>query len=208
MYILYSIAKAIMTPVVRLLFSVRCRGRKNIPESGAVIIASNHVSALDMFFIMTFFKRKIRFLAKSELFRTPILNFFFRSAGAIPINRAFVGAEPIKEALEALSKNEVIGIFPQGTRCRGVDPKSTRPKNGVGMLSYRSGACVLPVYIGAKDMKPRIFRRTDVIFGKPIDAGSLDFSEGGSDEYRRASEYIFDEICALGENHKAEETGK
>lgn len=200
MNFLFTIANIIMWPVIRLLFRARCTGRENVPKKGAVIIAANHIHALDMFFISSFMPRTVRYLAKAELFKNPIIGFLFRTAGAIPIDRNATSAEPIKEVLSVLKKEKVVGIFPQGTRCKGKALRDTKVKNGVGMVAYHSGACVVPVLIEAKNMRSLPFRVTTVHFGKPICTEELGFTDGGMEEYRNASEYIFEKICDMSVN--------
>ena len=77
-------------------------------------------------------------------------------------------------------------------------PGTTPIKSGAGIIAYRSGAKVLPVCIKTKGIKYRIFRRIDLIIGKPIENSELGFKDGGTAEYRGASEHAFDQICALG----------
>ena len=198
MNVFFKIADFFLFPIVRLLFGARQRGKENIPKEGPVIIAANHLHAFDMFFISTFSKRSIRFLAKVELFRNPCCRFIFRGAGAIPINRKAAGVESVNEVISSLEKGDPVGIFPQGTRIPGKDPAETKIKSGIGLIAYHSKATVLPVFIGAKGMKVRPFRKTEVRFGKPIAFDELGFENGGAEEYRRESELIFDRICELG----------
>lgn len=198
MNVFFKIADFFLFPIVRLLFCARQRGKENIPKEGPVIIAANHLHAFDMFFISTFSKRSIRFLAKAELFRNPFCRFIFRGAGAIPINRKAAGVESVNEVISTLEKGSPVGIFPQGTRMPGKDPAETKIKSGIGLIAYHSKATVLPVFIGAKGMKVRPFRKTEVRFGKPIAFNELGFENGGAEEYRRTSELIFDRICELG----------
>ena len=115
MNVFFKIADFFLFPIVRLLFGARQRGKENIPKEGPVIIAANHLHAFDMFFISTFSKRSIRFLAKAELFRNPFCRFIFRGAGAIPINRKAAGVESVNEVISTLEKGSPVGIFPQGT---------------------------------------------------------------------------------------------
>lgn len=200
MNVFFKMADFFLFPIVRLLFGARQRGKENIPKEGPVIIAANHLHAFDMFFISTFSKRSIRFLAKAELFRNPFCRFIFRGAGAIPINRKAAGVESVNEVISTLEKGSPVGIFPQGTRMPGKDPAETKIKSGIGLIAYHSKATVLPVFIGAKGMKIRPFRKTEVRFGKPIAFDELGFENGGIDEYRHASEMIFEKICELGKD--------
>lgn len=200
MNILFRIADILLFPVIRLIFRAKQKGKENIPKEGPVIIAANHLHAFDMFFISTFSRRSIRFLAKAELFRNPFGRLIFRGAGAIPINRAAAGVESVKEVISSLEKGEAVGIFPQGTRIPGKDPAETKIKSGIGLIAYHAKATVLPVFIGAKGMKIRPFRKTEVRFGKPIAFDELGFENGGIDEYRHASEIIFEKICELGKD--------
>lgn len=106
----------------------------------------------------------------------------------------------MNEVISSLEKGEAVGIFPQGTRIPGKDPAETKIKSGIGLIAYHAKATVLPVFIGAKEMKIRPFRKTEVRFGKPIAFDELGFENGGIDEYRHASEIIFEKICELGKD--------
>ena len=102
------------------------------------------------------------------------------------------------QCVEAAAKEGgVIGIFPQGTRCPGVDPETTKPKDGVAMLSYRTNSPVLPAFIVTKGRKLRPFRKTTVVIGKPIKPEELMISSGTPSEYKAATELIWSRICDL-----------
>lgn len=194
---LFAIANILLFPVIRLVFFARSTGRKNVPKSGGVIIAANHINALDPFFISTFLPRNIRCLAKAELFRKPVFGAMMRAVGMVPVERASVKRESIDGALAVLEDGDALCIFPQGTRRKGVDPATTTIKSGVGMFAYHSKVPVIPVFIEAKGMKARPFHKTTVRFGEPIRYDELGFSAGSVSEFRDASQYIFDRICAL-----------
>lgn len=200
MNILFAIAKFIMRPVIRIFFGAKCIGAEKLPKSGGVIIAANHIHALDPLFMAIFTKRDFHCLAKKELFKNRLFGKLLVSAGMIPVDRARVSRETIDDALSVLGENNVLCIFPQGTRHKGENPRQTQIKNGVGMFAYHSKMPVVPVSITAKDMKPRLFRRTLVRFGDPITYDELGFEKGSVDEFRKSSEYIFNKICALGES--------
>lgn len=195
---LFALANVLLWPVIRLVFFARSAGNKNVPKKGAVIIASNHINALDPFFISTFLPRNIRCLAKAELFRKPVFGSMMRAVGMVPVERTSVKRESIDGALEVLASGEALCIFPQGTRRKGVDPTGTPIKSGVGMFAYHAKAPVIPVFIEAKGMKARPFHKTVVHFGEPIPYEELGFESGSIGEFRNASQYIFTKICALG----------
>ena len=193
----FSVIKTILKPVIKLFYRAKCVGAENVPENGAVIIAANHLHALDPFFIATFIKRDIRFMGKEELFKLPLIGPLFKKAGMIPVNRSMVSRECIENALQALDDGQAFCLFPQGTRRKGKDPRKTPIKNGVGMFAYYSKAPVVPVFIESKNMKTRLFRKTTVTFGKPITYEELNFNKGVVSEFHDSSEYIFGKICDM-----------
>ena len=105
----------------------------------------------------------------------------------------------IRKTISLIEKGELVGMFPQGTRHPGVDPRTTEVKNGAGMIAYRAKCDVIPVYIKTKNNHTMLFKKTTVVFGAPISYDEFGFSDGGTKEYEAASRLIFDRICALGE---------
>src|SRR5207249_3220138 len=112
----YWVVKAVLTPILRFFFRVRVVGAENIPDEGAAILASNHVSFCDSIFLPMVLRRRITFVAKAEYFDDPKTAWFFRAMGQIPIRRE--GGSASSGALAAA--NEVLqsgGLF-------GIDRKS------------------------------------------------------------------------------------
>lgn len=190
-------------PFVRWLWRVDAVGTENLPAGGA-ILAANHTSFADPIVISCAARRQVRYMAKKELFKTPLAP-LIKSLGAYPVDRGGSDVSSIRRTIELVDSGEWVGIFPQGHRHPGEDPRGTEIKPGVGLIAYRSGAPVVPVFIRNKGRRTRIFRRNTVLFGKPISPEELGFSAGGKTEYMNASRILFDRICTLGE--EAEEEG-
>ncbi len=112
--VLYKISR----PVIKVLFNFFYRptyiGRENIPSSGSFVLAGNHTSYLDPLLLMSSYKRTIHFLAKDSLIKG-VKGLIFKHMGIIPVNRKIHDKDALSRALRALSNNQVIGIFPEGT---------------------------------------------------------------------------------------------
>lgn len=130
-------------------YNFKVEGLENIPKTGALIIAGNHLSNADPPAIGGFagLVRDSRFVAKKELFAIPVLGWFFRRSGYIPVDRARTIGDfgALKEVVHSLEKGESVVMFPEGTRSKTGKPQ--KPKSGIGFLVYKTGAPVLPVKI-------------------------------------------------------------
>ncbi len=181
----------------RRVYKLEVKGTENIPDDGGFIIASNHTASFDPVMLILSVPRRLHFMAKKEVFDTPVLGKLAKKVEMFPVNRGSVDMKAIKTALGYVNNGEVVGIFPQGTRMPGVDPKETKAKEGVAMLSYHTKCRVLPAFIKTKKRKLKPFSKTTVIIGKPIELDELDIKNGTPSEYRRATDRIFGDICAL-----------
>lgn len=196
---LYLWAKKHIAGFLRRLLRVRDTGAENEPQTGGLIVCSNHTSMLDVIVLAIVLRRQLRYLAKAELFRVPLLSAVIRSCGAYSVDRGGSDVAAIKKTISLLREGESVGIFPQGHRYRGVSPRGTEIHYGVGMAAYHSQAAVLPVFIRTKNYKMRLFGRKEVVVGRPLTFEELAFTGGSTAEYRRASELIFSRILALEE---------
>ena len=135
-------------------------------------MVSNHGSLLDPPLLGHAIGRNISFMAKSELFRIPLLGFIIRSCGAYPVKRGIVDKTTIKIACEKLSNNHSIGIFIDGTRQK--DGRVNKPKQGAALLSFKNQKILLPVAIINSNRLVRLkffipfFTKIVIKVGKPI----------------------------------------
>ena len=194
----YRVLHATASWFIRRLYRIRITGRENIPKNGGYVVCANHVSLIDVFTLAASFPRQLRFLAKSELFKVPILAPLIRTLGAVSVDRGGSDVKAIKRSIELVKDGELFTVFPQGHRYPKVNPAETPIKNGMGLIAYRSQAAIIPVCIKIKNQKYRLFRRTDVIIGKPITIGELGLHSGGNAAYSSASKIAFDRLCELG----------
>ena len=171
----YWVLKAILTPVLRLLFKVRVEGAENVPAGGAAILASNHLSFSDSIFLPMVLRRRITFVAKAEYFEDPKTAWFFRAVGQIPIKRGGGSASQraLDSAFDVLRGDGVFGIYPEGTR--SPDGRLYKGHTGVARLALKSGAPVLAVaMVGTREaqpigqVKPNFFSPITIRISKPL----------------------------------------
>ena len=204
---LYRFLKGMLLGIIKLLFRIKAVGRENEPKEGAYIICSNHISFADVILIGAVIKRPVRFLAKAELFKIPLLGAFFKAMGAVPIKRGSADVGAIKASLNLLEEKQVVAVFPQGTRCPGVELADTDVKSGAAMMAYRAQSPVLPIYIDTKKNKLKLFCRNTVRVGKLITFDEMGFEAGNKNEYERVTKLIFDRIIDISKEAKAEREG-
>ena len=198
--IFFSIIYFLLSGIVGLIFRIKVVGRENEPEEGGFVVCANHISATDPIMVCYAFKKhQIRYMAKKELFKIPILRGFFKSLGAFPIDRGGNDVGAIKTAIKKVSEGNCVGIFPQGHRYPGVDPRETKTKNGAALIATKTEADIVPVYIWRKNKAGGVFRRTYVIIGERIAFESLGYDPEASGAYNRITDTVFDRVCALGE---------
>ena len=194
---LYKGLHVCLGALIRGIFRVKVEGGENLPADGAYIVACNHICDADPVILAASVKnrRQIRFMAKKELFKVPLLAQLVKALGAFPVDRGGADVGALKYSLKLLGNGEVVGIFPQGTRYPKVHPSKSPVRNGVGMLAKRSGAMILPACIETKNFKMLpFFRRTYVRFGTPY---TPTYTLEGSDAYAEISKEAFDHILAL-----------
>lgn len=159
---LYHFGRAVVCNALRLLFPMEVIGREQVPESGALIVYGNHISLRDPITVAIGFKRPIHYMAKKELFQRPFFEKLFRALGAFPVDRGGSDMNAIRSALSVLKEDQVLGIFPQGTR--DLSKGRLKMENGVSLIALKSQATLIPVYIDGY----RFLRKNRLIIGKPI----------------------------------------
>ncbi|MBU4466070.1 MAG: 1-acyl-sn-glycerol-3-phosphate acyltransferase [Actinobacteria bacterium] len=199
----YALGRVVVAPLARLLYRPRIEGKANVPKSGAVIFASNHLSFIDSIAIPVAAPRPVHFLAKSSYFEGTGLSGwfsrgFFAAIGAVPVQRGAGQA-----ALDALDQQRVlleagnaVALYPEGTR--SLDGRLYKGRTGVAFLALQTGAPVVPVgLIGTAEVMPvgakvpSMTKRVTVKFGEPID-----LTPHGPASSGRARRLATDEIMA------------
>ena len=166
----YALGRIVLTLPTLLLYRVRKIGIENVPRDGALILAPNHFSQMDHFFVGVYLRRKIRFMAKSQMFGPPVLTYVYKHGGVFPVRRGHHDEEAIETAKEILRQDEMLLIYAEGGRSRSREMGG--PKPGIGRVALESGAPVVPVAIygsaGVRRWKRLRFPRVTVQFGEPI----------------------------------------
>ncbi|MBW3041199.1 lysophospholipid acyltransferase family protein [Prochlorococcus marinus] len=132
-------------PIFRFLFRGRTIGVSNLPKTGGVVVVSNHGSHLDPPILGHALGRPVAFMAKSELFRVPILSFIISACGAYPVKRGAGDREALRTASNRLIEGWATGVFLDGTR--QDNGRVNDPKAGAALLAARTGSPILPVAI-------------------------------------------------------------
>ncbi len=193
----YAKAHKLLAPFFRFVMRLEPQGVENIPENGGVLFCANHIGAIDVISIAACTKRQISFVAKKELFSIPLLGKLITSLGAIKIDRGGNDVAAIKASVAAAKNGGAVAIFPQGHRYPGINPATTPKRNGAALIAYRSGCDVIPVCLQMKGGKYGLFKKVNVIFGKPIKNANLGFINGGHEEYEKATEIMFSKVVNL-----------
>jgi 1-acyl-sn-glycerol-3-phosphate acyltransferase len=168
----YQLLQRMLQLLGVVFYGVRHWGRKNIPDTGGVLMVSNHQSHLDPPLVGIGCPRRMNYVARQTLFSFAPFGWLIHSVGAFPIDREGVGLGGIKESLKRLKRGEMVLIFPEGTRTK--DGSIARFRPGFTTLAVRSGAAILPLAIeGAFQVWPRWRKfpgrgKIRVCYGAPI----------------------------------------
>ena len=166
----YPLVRLLISLPTLLLYRTRAIGLENVPRSGPLILAPNHFSQMDHFFIGLYLRRQIRFMAKSQLFGPPVLTYIFKHGGVIPIRRGHHDEVAFETAYTVLGQGGMLLIYAEGGRSRSGE--LGQPKPGVGRLALESGAPVVPVAIhgsaSVRRWKRLSFPKVTVQFGEPV----------------------------------------
>lgn len=199
---LYKVVHAVFAGPIRLFHRIRVKGRENEPRrgDGSYLVICNHLTWRDPIFLCASLRQQQpHFMAKKELFRIPVFNWMIRALGAYPVNRGGADVGAIRHTIRMLEDGKAVGMFPQGHRNNGVDPRTTKIHAGAAMIALRAGVPILPVFIRVPDNRMRAFCRKEVIIGKPITPEEMHYDPEAPGEYDRIMRMAFERVCALGD---------
>lgn len=200
----YKNAVKALSVLIKAMFFIKVEGIENIPQNGPCFVCCNHLSNWDPVFLAVAIKRPMHFMAKKELFSIPVVKNLVSVLGAFPVDRENADFTAIKTALTHIKYENMVGIFPQGTRCLGNPPETIGVKSGTGMMVFKTQSDVLPVSIYTDSYRVKLFKKVYVKIGKPITYDEYGPVEKGQEEYQRISDTIFNRICSLVNESKKE----
>jgi 1-acyl-sn-glycerol-3-phosphate acyltransferase len=192
----YDLVRLVLTPYMVLFYRARCIDSPNVPADGPAIIAPNHFSFLDHFFVAVYLRRKVHFMAKSQLFKRP-LQFIFNHGGVFPVRRGHHDDEAFETARAVLARGDIVVMYAEAGRSRTGE--LGKPRHGMGRLALESGVPVVPTAITgtekARNWKRLQFPKVTVQFGKPLRFEAVEHPS--RERAQAASEVVFDRVRVL-----------
>lgn len=175
-----------------IIYRPKILGKENIPEAGGAMLCPNHIHNLDAAVIVAMFKRKVNVLAKEELFKNRFLCWIADLFGIYPVKRGKADMQAIKTSLTLLKKDEILLMFPEGTR-NGM-AKGIKPKNGAVLIAATAKKSIIPIGIQG-NFKP--FTKVIINIGKPIDYSNLKEEVKDKEEATKLTQKLMQEIVKL-----------
>jgi 1-acyl-sn-glycerol-3-phosphate acyltransferase len=166
----YALARIVLTIPTLLLWRVKAIGVENVPKTGPLVLAPNHFSQMDHFFAGVYLRRKIRFMAKSQLFGPPVLTYIYKHGGVFPVRRGHHDEEAFETVHELLRQGEMLLVYAEGGRSRSQ--QLGEPKPGIGRIALESGVPIVPVAIHgserARQWTKLRFPKVTIQFGEAV----------------------------------------
>jgi 1-acyl-sn-glycerol-3-phosphate acyltransferase len=193
----YGLVRAVLTPYLLLVNRARVIDTDKIPVEGPVIIAPNHFSFMDHFFVAAFMRREVNFMAKSQLFQRP-MQFIYTHGGVFPVLRGRHDEEAFKTADTVLRRGDVVVMYAEGGRSRSGDLGEAKP--GIGRLALETGAVVVPTAISgsqhARNWRRLQFPKVTVQYGDPIRFDQV-VEDPTREQAQAAAQIVFERIEKL-----------
>jgi 1-acyl-sn-glycerol-3-phosphate acyltransferase len=166
----YTFVRLVVSLPTLLIYRVRAIGVENVPRSGPLLLAPNHFSQMDHFFVGLYLRRKVRFMAKSQMFGPPVLTYIYKHGGVFPVRRGHHDEKAIETALTILGQGEMLLVYCEGGRSRSGKLGEVKP--GIGRIALESGVTIVPVAIQGSETVRRWkrfrFPKVTVQFGEPL----------------------------------------
>lgn len=166
----YPFVRALVSLPTLLIYRVRAFGVENVPKTGPLLLAPNHFSQMDHFFVGLYLRRQVRFMAKSQMFGPPVLTYIYKHGGVFPVRRGHHDEESFKTAFTILDQGGMLLVYAEGGRSRSGKLKEVKP--GIGRIALESGVPVVPVAIHGSEKVRRWkrfrFPKVKVQFGEPL----------------------------------------
>lgn len=188
----YKVCRVIVRFVMLFVFRLKFVGQENLPAEGGVIVAFNHKSNFDPVMAGLSCKRKLRFMAKEDLFKNPLFGALIKALGAFPVRRGKGDIGAIKSSLKILGEGNVMLMFPEGHRIK--DGRKVKAKPGVALIAQRAQVPVVPVCISGEY---KWMHKITVTYGKPISLEEYYGQKLEQEKIQQIADNVLDEIRAL-----------
>lgn len=194
---IYDFVRVILTIPVTLIYRTRAIGVENVPRTGPVVLAPNHFSQMDHFFAAVYLRRKVQFMAKSQLFKNPAIKFIFRRGGVFPVRRGHHDEEAFKTAHAILGRGGTVLMYAEGGRSRSGD--LGEPKRGIGKIALESGVPIVPVAIHGsahvRGWRRFQFPKVTIQYGEPVTFPAK--ADSSREEQQQVANQVFDRVRAM-----------
>lgn len=176
----------------KLFYKIEVIDQDKIPRDGRFLLCSNHIHVLDPIILSVIIPRQISWMGKKELFENKLLSYFFNKLGVFPVDRQETELSTIKHSIRILKKEGILGIFPEGTRVKEINLENAKP--GVALISIRSKAPILPIYI---EGSYRPFSKIKVHVGNTFDFSESYDRKLTTNDYKIYSQEILSTIYSM-----------
>lgn len=193
----YEMVRAVLTPIALIFYRTRAIGTENVPAEGPVLLAPNHFSQMDHFFTGVYLRRRIRFMAKSQLFGPPVLTSIFSHGGVFPVRRGYADNEAFETVSSIFERDGVVLVYAEGGRSRTGGLGDPRP--GIGRIALTDGIPVVPVAIhgsaSVRKWKKLTFPKVTVQFGEPQTFPVV--ADSTREQQMEVANQIFDQVKVM-----------
>jgi 1-acyl-sn-glycerol-3-phosphate acyltransferase len=193
---MYEVVRVVLTPILIVFYRTRCIDSDKVPLEGPAVVTPNHFSFFDHFFVAVYLRRKVHFMAKSQLFKRPA-QFIFTHGGVFPVLRGRRDEEAFKTAHSILGRGGLVVMYAEGGRSRSGDLGEAKP--GIGRIALESGAPIVPTAIAGsaevRNWKKLQFPKVTVQYGDPIVFERVE--DPTREQAQAAADIIFESVKAL-----------
>ena len=191
---MYRVVRIVLTPPILLGYRFRSIDVDNVPEHGPVLLAPNHFSFWDHFFVAVLMRREVHFMAKSQLFKPPVIDFIINHGGVFPVRRGHGDQEAFITAHTIFDRGGMVLMYAEGGRSRSKE--LGQPKPGLGRLALEAGVPVVPVAIHGsehvREAKRLRLPKVTVQYGEPLHFGQVDHPT--KEQSQEVADQVFDRV--------------